>query len=557
MKKKRVLLTTILSVAALAACAKQPAPSIAPEEPDKPLEIGDTVKEWSSSKDLIELPMGVQQGKGTGSITKDFGNTDSESLLYALTGNGYIDSGLINEPYFIDEDAKNGDIISLYYYLPANNNIKTLQLQALTSNSRSNPISGETITVDETKEEQWNRLVVSFDTLEMLGSIRVNYTLKDATQEASLYLDDVNITLGAETVKTGYEYNDESLYETYEDYFKIGTCISGSQIRNTEYRKIVKNDFNSITCENEGKPEQILDQAACQELARNDNREVAITVEPFEKIYDFAEANHIGVRHHTFVWYSQTPAWFFTEDYTQNGKKAGRDLMLARMENYIKTTIETINDRWPGLVYAIDVANEAVENGTYRTNNNNWYSTVGSDFITYAFQYASEVKAEGQELYYNDYSFDYETRNCQFALNTLLKDAIANGYIDGVGIQGHLDSNANLENVMTDAKMIKEKGLKCQITELDITINGTDQNNIKKQADAYKNFTIKMLENNEQGLTDINALIVWGIRDNESWKRNQNPLLFDDNYAKKPAYYGVLNAINEAKIERNTVEADE
>lgn len=552
MKKKSILLTA-LSVVSLIACGGKPTNPTssvdAPEEPEKPLEIGDTVKEWVSSSDLDTLPMGVQSGRGSGSIAKDFGNDDSESLLYQLTGNGYIDSNAINEPYFLEEDAKNGDIISLYFYLPSDSNIKTLQLQAVTSNSRGNPVSGETINVDESKEEEWIRTIVSYDTLDTLGSIRLNYTLVDATKPASLYIDNINITLGAETVQTGYEYNDESLCETYEDYFKVGTCISGSQINNTEYRKIVKHNFNSLTAENEGKPEQILDQAGCQALLSESKAGVAITTKPFEKIYDFAEANHIGVRHHTFVWYSQTPSWFFTEDYTANGKKADKATMLNRMENYIKTTINTLNERWPGLVYAIDVANEAIENGGVRTNNNNWYSTVGNDFVYYAFQYAYEAKEDDQELYYNDYCFDYDTRNCSFALNTLLKGAIEEGYIDGVGIQGHIDSNANLENIMTDAKMIKEKGLKCQITELDITVNSTSASDYAKQKEAYKNFTIKMLENNAQGLTDINALVVWGVRDNESWKRSQYPLLFDDNYAKKPAYYGILEAIESANID--------
>ena len=171
--------------------------------------------------------------------------------------------------------------------------------------------------------------------------------------------------------------------------------------------KITKDNFNSVTAENEGKPEQVLDQAECQRLAKIDPSNVAITTKPFEKLYDWAEANHIGVRHHTFVWYSQTPAWFFTVDYTQNGQKADRNLMLERMENFIRESLETINDRWPGLVYAVDVANEAVDNGALRTNNNNWYSTVGNDFVYYAFKYASQYKEEWQDLYYNDFAFEY------------------------------------------------------------------------------------------------------------------------------------------------------
>ena len=322
--------------------------------------------------------------------------------------------------------------------------------------------------------------------------------------------------------------------------------MSSRTASNSINRKLIKDNFNSITAENEGKPEQILDQEACKELAKTDNTQVAITIKPFEKLYDFAEANHIGIRHHTFVWYSQTPGWFFKDNYDNSGQQASKDVMLLRMENFIRVTLETINARWPGLVYAIDVANEAVENHGTRTNNNNWYNTVGADFVYYAFKYASMYKQEWQELYYNDFSFDYDIENCKYALDVLLKDAIAENLIDGVGIQGHIDSNANMENLINDAKMIYEKGLKCQITELDITTNGTDQNNLNKQKEAYKNLISRVLYCNLHQETGINGIILWGTTDNTSWKGGQNPLLFNNSYGKKPAYYGFLEAINEA-----------
>lgn len=554
--KKGIFLAvlSLLSISSLVACGTGGGNSF-DDDPDKPLEIGDTVKEWRSDKDFDGIPLEVSKNNnasGEAAVVKDFGNDDKVSLLYTVkagsTGDGYIGSDVLENPYFTEDDAKNGDIISLYVYVPADSNVASLQLQALPI-SRNNPLKGDLINIDSEKEDKWIRTVVSFDTLETLGGIRLTYTTVNKSENANFYVDDINITYGAETVETGYEYNDESLYQTYEDYFKVGACMSSNMLRNTTLRKIAKDNFNSLTAENEGKPEQILDQKACQELASSDRGAVAIKTSPFEKFYDWCEANHIGVRHHTFVWYSQTPAWFFTTDYTQNGAKADRNLMLERMDNFIRVTMETLNDRWPGLVYAIDVSNEAVENGAVRSNNNNWYSTVGKDFVYHAFKYASQYKADDQKLYYNDFSFDYQPSNCSFALNTLLKEAIEDGYIDGVGIQGHLDSNANMDNVMQDAKMIQEKGLECQITELDITINSNNDANLAQQKKAYKDITKRILEGNIKGETNVTALVVWGINDDASWKRSQYPLLFTDNYAKKPAYYGVLEAIDEVAVD--------
>ena len=563
MKHKKVFLFAVLSTltaSLLIGCnnnqsssviSKSETPTTSEEEEERPLEIGDTVKIWFNDDKYEDAPLNLassnNNGTGKVSIDHEFGFEDYCSIKCEVkVGNnqeGYISSSEVKNPYFTEDDAKNGDIISLYYYVPANSNVATLQLQVMPV-SNNNPINGDVITFDGDNEDEWARTRISFDTLETLGSIRVIYTALDPEKDVTFYIDDIEIVLGEETVETGYVYNDESLYQTYEDYFKVGTCMSANMLQNTTLRKILKNDFNSVTAENEGKPERILDQAACQEAAKTDKAAVAITTAPFEKLYDFAEANHIGVRHHTFVWYSQTPAWFFNEDYASNGNKVSRETMLKRMENFIKVTLDTINDRWPGLVYAIDVANEAIDNGI-RKNNNNWYTTVGEDFVYYAFKYAYKYKADYQELYYNDFSYDYNYNNCDFAVNTLLKEVIEDELIDGVGIQGHIDDDQNMDVVINDAKAIHEKGLKCQITELDIETRGNGDTKWEKQKAAYKLLIKRVLESNEEEETDINAVIVWGITDNASWKRQSNPLLFDAEYAKKPAYYGFLEALEE------------
>ena len=542
-------IVSLLSISFLVGCNSKQSTS---EEP-KPLEIGDTVKEWRTNYDLDSLPLGLADTNSKGEIVKDFGNYDNSSLKYEVkkSSNMYLGSDLLEEPYFVEDDAKNGDIISLYVYVPTDGNISSLQLEVFPS-SMNNSIKSDLLEIDSSLEQSWNRLMISFDTLETLGAIRLNYQIADGADSATFFVDNINITLGEETVKTGYEYNEESLYKAYEPYLKVGTCMSGRMLANTELRKITQHNFNSITAENEGKPEQILDQTACQELAKTDETQVAIKTSPFEKIYNYAEAHHIGVRHHTFVWFDQTPQWFFRKNYDPNGAVVSKSVMVARMENFIKTALETINSRWPGLVYAIDVSNEGVQNGGIRKKDNNnmnpnyWYETIGDDFVYYAFKFARQYAAEGQELYYNDYAFDYDTNNCKFALETLLKDAIAEELIDGVGIQGHLDTNNfSLDAVIKDAEMIKEKGLKCQITELDITVNSESTADLNNQKNAFKRLGTRVLESNASGKTEINAIVFWGIRDDMSWKRNQHPLLFNENYAKKPAYYGFLEAVEE------------
>ena len=533
-------LLPVFALSLLVGCNKKK-----PEESSeqKPLEIGDTVREWKSSKDYDDVPLGLVNKNSVASIVNDFGNEDHESLrydAYYASKTGYIGSDVLEDPYFTENDAKNGDIISLYVYVGEDSNVSSLQLEVLPI-SMNNGLKSNLLSIDDSNINTWQRLMASFDTLETLGAIRLNYKVVDASSYCTFFVDDINITYGAETVKTSYEYNDESLCETYKDCFKVGGCMSSEMLQNTELRKIAKHNYNSLTAENEGKPERMLDQKGCQELAKSDESAVAITTKPFEKIYDFCEANHIKVRHHTFVWYSQVPNWFFKKGYKDNGSNVSKEVMLQRMENFIKITLKTINSRWPGLVYAIDVANEAVENHTIRNNNNMWYTVIGKDFVYYAFKYARQYAKEDQKLFYNDWSYDNDKQNLTYALNTLLKPIIAEGLIDGVGIQGHKGINENMDILIDDAKAIQKTGLECQITELDITISGTSEYN--KQKTAYKNLVTKILKGNIDGTMNVTAIILWGIDDANSWRRGQHALLFTDKYAKKPAYYGFLEAI--------------
>jgi len=557
MKNKRPFLLTLLPVLSLSfisSCGNNNY-----EEEQRHLEVGDIVKEWKSRKDLDDLPIDLpKEYNGSGSLVKNFGHEDKSSLYFEVNGSGYLGSDTLIEPYFIDDDAKNGDIISMYVYVPKDGNIDYLELEVLPI-SMNNGFKDKQIKIDDENKDKWVRTLVTFDSLETLGAIRLNYASKDDSSPSNFYVDDISIMYGEETVKTGYEYNDESLYQAYEGKLKIGTCISSNGMRNNMLRTIVKDNFNSITAENEGKPEQILDKAACQASAKKGfASDVCIKIDPIEKMYDFAEAHHIGVRHHTFVWYSQTPNWFFTQDYSDNGPQASRDLMLARMENFIRVTLETINERWPGLVYAVDVANEAISDndvvirGENSYDNNKWYDTVGDDFVYYAFKYANKYKEDYQDLYYNDYTYDNNIDKCKLALDKILAKAIDEQLIDGVGLQAHVGTN-EYTNLIENAKLVYQKGLKCQITELEMSVygGGSDEEQFRKQKDAFKGLMKLILEKNYLEETDINAFVVWGITDDTSWKyhQGQKPLLFDTNYGKKPGYYGLMEAIEEYDYE--------
>ena len=70
--------------------------------------------------------------------------------------------------------------------------------------------------------------------------------------------------------------------------------------------------------------------------------------------------------------------------------------MTERMGNFIKEVIRIIHEGWPGLLMAMDVVNEAVnDNGTDRTLNNEYYTTFGDmSYVMKAFEFARQYTIE-------------------------------------------------------------------------------------------------------------------------------------------------------------------
>ena len=87
-------------------------------------------------------------------------------------------------------------------------------------------------------------------------------------------------------------------------------------------------------------------------------------------------------------------------------------------------------------------------------------------------------------------------------------------------------------------KRFAEAGLKCIITELDMGVPSTSAANLEEQARLYRMITDIVLNND-----NCPSMVVWGIKDNDSWRSGSNPLLYDSGMGKKPAWYGVRSAL--------------
>ena len=320
------------------------------------------------------------------------------------------------------------------------------------------------------------------------------------------------------------------LKDAFGNFFRMGTSVSPNELNGSQGQTFIKNHFNSITPENALKPDSIINQGACS------GTNTAISLGSVASTMKFCQDNGIAMRGHTFVWYSQTPDWFFRENFNGNGGYVNASTMDARLESMIKNTFSAIKSQYPNLkLYSYDVCNELFVNdggGLRPSNNSNWVRVYGGDsFVTKAFQLARKYAPADCQLCINDYN-EYMDAKCNDIYNMAKKVLQSGDYIDGIGMQSHLDTSYPNKSVYGNAmKKFLSTGLQVQITELDITCS-----DFNAQASLYKDIFSLALEN----YPNVPAVTVWGTMDPVSWRSSQNPLLFGSNYSEKPAYKSVI-----------------
>nr|MCR5121345.1 endo-1,4-beta-xylanase [Ruminococcus sp.] len=329
-----------------------------------------------------------------------------------------------------------------------------------------------------------------------------------------------------------------SLRELYEGELLIGTCISDKIIKTPEYKDFIARQFSSATMENEMKPDSLLDRDTTLSDPEKYMESPAVKFDHLKAQLDFAKENGIKLRGHTLLWHNQTPEWLFFKDYKNSKELADRELMLKRMENYIKSVFEWESENYPGLFYAWDVVNEAIDDGG-GMRKSLWYQTVGEDFVERAFEYARKYQPEGVKLFYNDYNSYMSGK--QNDILKMVKPIAEAGNLDGIGMQSHLNTGVSVDLFMVGLKRYySELGCEIQITELDV---GTDKSDAdySKQGDYYGRFMTKLLECKADGIP-ITSVTVWGITDSLSWRQGDDPLLLTGSMTAKPAFTAFAEA---------------
>jgi len=301
----------------------------------------------------------------------------------------------------------------------------------------------------------------------------------------------------------------------------VGAAVQSGLLADGRYAGVLARHFSYLTAEYEMKWDAI-------ERVRGNNNFGA-----GDAIVAYGQANGMQIKGHALIWHGSVPEWV--------GALSAADLRAA-FENHIRTVAE----HYRGRVIAWDVVNEAIADDGSGLRDTVFRQKLGDQYIADAFRLTRQADPQAL-LFYNDYGGEGLSQKSN-RIYDLVQGLRAQGVpIDGVGLQMHITATnpPSEASIAANMRRLASLGLSVNISEMDVRIRdvpGTAQIRLDVQKSVYRSHVgVCVAEPRCDGVT------FWGFTDAHSWIDRQfgadDPLLFDEQYAVKPAYYGVLDAL--------------
>ena len=298
---------------------------------------------------------------------------------------------------------------------------------------------------------------------------------------------------------------------------RIGAAVQSGLLLESRYSETAAREFNYLTAEYEMKWGPIEATRGLSNFAAGDD------------IVAFARSRGMEVKGHTLLWHQSLPGWV--------SGLSPSDLRAA-----VAAHIRDVAGHFRGRIHAWDVVNEAVSDDGVNLRDTVFRQKLGDGYIAEAFRLAREADP-GALLFYNDYGGEGSGSKSN-RIYDLVRDLLASGVpIDGVGLQMHISANNRPSDgsIAANIRRLSSLGLVVHISEMDVKVNGVagsaDQK-LEAQKSAYKSIVAICVAEPR-----CEAVTFWGVSDAHTWLTGETPLLFDAQYAPKPAYTGVLDAL--------------
>ncbi|CAB9501056.1 Probable endo-1,4-beta-xylanase C [Seminavis robusta] len=261
-----------------------------------------------------------------------------------------------------------------------------------------------------------------------------------------------------------------------------------------------------------------------------------------DEMVDWALERNIKVKGHVLIWAVTSPTPFL------------ETMTAAQLREAMRRHIFTTMGHFRGRIFVWDVVNEALApDGTLAPNI--FLRKLGPTYIEECFQWAHQADPDAI-LLYNDnkvegMGIDSPNHLKSEGFYNLLRDLTHRKIpVHGCGIQAHFNAAGVGRNRVPTPRMVQQQihrlgelGLRVNISEMDVRVSKLAPNLRQiAQRQIYHDILAAALSE-----ACFDGIWLWGFTDRHTWVHSfyydDEPLVFDEDFDRKEAYYGLREAL--------------
>lgn len=329
-----------------------------------------------------------------------------------------------------------------------------------------------------------------------------------------------------------------------DDHRTDGYQLAPSAPQQSRYARYVEQEFTAIVIEHHLKwaPLCISEPGPLPDASPVTDRLGRYDFGVVDEMVDWALERRIKVKGHVLIWAVTSPNAFL--------EAMTPDQLREAMRRHIFTTM----GHFRGRIQVWDVVNEALApDGTLAPNI--FLRKLGPTYIEECFQWAHQADPSAI-LLYNDNKVEGMGPDSPNPLKSegfynLLKDFTHRKIpVHGCGIQAHFNAAGVGRNRPPTPRMVQQQihrlgnlGLRVNISEMDVRVSKLPPNLRQiAQRQIYHDVLAAALSE-----ACFDGIWLWGFTDRHTWVSSfyydDEPLIFDEDYDRKEAYYGLREAL--------------